>query len=72
MVEALRHPPRGFEDLVGEHFWRKKWHILNEMAGWLREAKVPGGLPLHYQGENRGVMVVRPTVVVEETFFNKC
>ncbi|CAN0001124.1 unnamed protein product, partial [Hapterophycus canaliculatus] len=48
MAEALRSPPRGFEDLVREHFWRKKWYILDVVAGWLREGKRPGGVPGHY------------------------
>lgn len=51
MTEALRHPPRGFEDLAREHLWRKKWHILEVVGGWLREGRSPGGLPGHYRGE---------------------
>ncbi|CAN0185688.1 unnamed protein product, partial [Scytosiphon promiscuus] len=39
MAEALRSPPRGFETLVREHFWRKKWYILDVLAEWLRESK---------------------------------
>ncbi|CAN0333233.1 unnamed protein product, partial [Laminaria digitata] len=39
MAEALRSPPRGFEDLVREHLWRKKWHVLDVVGGWLREGK---------------------------------
>lgn len=50
MAEALRSPPRGFETLVREHFWRKKWYILDVVAGWLREAKRPGGVQGHYRG----------------------
>lgn len=50
MTEALRCPPRGFETFVREHLWRKKWHILEVMGEWLREAKRPGGLLGHYRG----------------------
>lgn len=51
MADALRHPPRGFENLAREHLWRKKWHILEVVADWLREGRTPGGLTGHYRGE---------------------
>lgn len=50
MTEALRFPPRGFEALAREHLWRKKWHILDVVAGWLRESKKPAGVRGHYRG----------------------
>ena len=50
MAEALRSPPRGFETLVVEHLWRKKWHILDVIASWLRESKKPGGVQGHFRG----------------------
>ncbi|CAN0376811.1 unnamed protein product, partial [Ectocarpus sp. 12 AP-2014] len=49
MTEALRFPPRGFEALAREHLWRKKWHILDVVAGWLRESKKPAGVRGHYR-----------------------
>lgn len=50
LAEALRSPPRGFETLAGEHLWRRKWHILDVMASWLRESKKPVGVQGHYRG----------------------
>lgn len=53
MAEALRCLPRGFETLAREHLWRKKWHILDVVAGWLRESKKPSGVQGHYRGAVR-------------------
>lgn len=59
MTEALRFPPRGFETLAREHLWRKKWHILDVVAVWLRESKKPAGVRGHYRGAP--LLVVRGT-----------
>ena len=50
MAEALRTPPRGFEELVREHLWRKKWHVIDVVGGWLREGKRPCGWLGHEKG----------------------
>jgi len=37
MVEMLRKPPRGFEDVVRSHFTLKKKEILKQISKWERE-----------------------------------
>lgn len=39
MVDQLKHPPKGFEDIVRTHFLLKRAHILKTVRGWLKEAK---------------------------------
>ncbi|CAN0389557.1 unnamed protein product, partial [Discosporangium mesarthrocarpum] len=38
MADVLRSPPRGFEELLQQHFWRKRLHLLRVGQAWVAEA----------------------------------
>lgn len=47
MVEILKHPPLGFEEVVNTHFKLKREFILKQTNEWMKEAissKTPGYL----------------------------
>ena len=37
MLEQLRHPPRGFEDVISRHFWIKRDEIYDQITDWINE-----------------------------------
>ena len=38
MIEAIRNPPVGFENVIRRHFYLKKDEILEECNKWLERA----------------------------------
>ena len=41
VIDALKHPPPGFEGPVREHFRLKRAYLCGVVAGWLKEARQP-------------------------------
>ena len=41
IIDALKHPPAGFEVAVREHFRLKRAYICGLVTGWLQEAHKP-------------------------------
>ena len=39
MIEAIRNPPVGFENVIKRHFYLKKDEIITETHKWLEDAK---------------------------------
>ena len=39
MIEQIKNPPKGFEEIVKLHFYLKKEEIMKECMGWLNEAE---------------------------------
>jgi hypothetical protein len=35
MIENIKNPPKGFEEIIHRHFFLKKDIILNECRGWI-------------------------------------
>ena len=58
MVDMLRNPPKGFEDVVRDHFRLKKTHILKVVEGWLAEAKT-SDTPGHHDKLNTQVEALK-------------
>ena len=40
MVDMMKHPPKGFEEIIKVHFQLKREYILGVVNGWLEEAKL--------------------------------
>ncbi|KAL4512083.1 hypothetical protein ABPG72_005085 [Tetrahymena utriculariae] len=38
MIQAIRNPPEGFEDVIKRHFYLKKDEILKECEGWIERS----------------------------------
>jgi len=41
MIEAIREPAAGFEEVIHKSFYLRKDMILKEVKGWLDEADLP-------------------------------
>ncbi|CAD5206748.1 unnamed protein product [Bursaphelenchus okinawaensis] len=39
MIEALRNPPKAFEDVIKRHFWIKRDEICAQINDWIKETK---------------------------------
>ena len=39
MIDMIKHPPKGFEDVIKIHFYLKKEKILKEVDTWIDKAK---------------------------------
>jgi baculoviral IAP repeat-containing protein 6 len=37
MLEQIRHPPKGFEEIIRRHFWIKRDEICEQIEGWINE-----------------------------------
>jgi baculoviral IAP repeat-containing protein 6 len=38
MVDMIKNPPKGFEDIIRNHFRMKKSHIMNTVHEWLKNS----------------------------------
>lgn len=38
MIENIKNPPKGFEEIIRRHFYLKKREILKEVDDWIRYA----------------------------------
>lgn len=41
MIEAIRDPPQGFEDVIMRSFYLRKDIIMKELRSWIDEADIP-------------------------------
>ena len=41
MIEMIKNPPKGFEEVVRKHFLLKKEEILEQCQKWLKEKDLP-------------------------------
>lgn len=41
MIEMIKKPPKGFEEVVRKHFLLKKEEILEQCQKWLKEKDLP-------------------------------
>jgi ubiquitin-activating enzyme E1-like protein 2 len=41
MIEAIRHPTKGFEDVILKSFYLKRDMILKEVNSWVDKANAP-------------------------------
>ena len=39
MIDMIKDPPKGFEEVVKKNFWLKKAEILKDVEQWVVEAK---------------------------------
>ena len=39
MIEQIRKPSKGFEEVIKRHFYLKKDQILKEVKGWIERSK---------------------------------
>lgn len=52
MLEQLRHPPRGFEEVIRSHFWIKRDEICDQITKWITEMQhlADNTSEQHYRG----------------------
>ena len=51
MIDMIRNPPKGFEDVIKIHFYLKKDKILKEVDTWIERAKK---VPFKFDGLSQG------------------
>jgi ubiquitin-protein ligase len=51
MIDMIKNPPKGFEEVIKIHFYLKKEKILKEVDSWIEKAK---NVPFKFDGLSQG------------------